>query len=795
MATTETTVYNIVKIFEANSKYKNSLGESLDNTNAYVLDKSMNLVPQGSVGELCISGDCLARGYLNKGELTQKVFVERNGTERTYKTGDLVRYAGEGDLEYLGRNDTQVSIHGLRVESAEIEAVVSTFPGIKQCAVVAENDLENVNNTKYLVCYLVSDADIQYEQLRMYLEKILPLYMIPTRFIQVPDTLPVTINGKLDMKKLKQYNTKRTQSFSSPATEMEKRVCQLWSMVLGIEKVGVNDDFFLVGGDSILSMQVVNKMRLDLGIKVTIKDIFVQRTIKRILQNLNTDQFESILEEEKEELTGSEFPLLPIQQWFFNKKLKSQDHWNQNFTIKTPNLSIPKLEMSLRKLIQHHDAFRLQFVQVDGSYVQKYGPEIDQVKLSTFDIQKVKKEEIEKNLENLQKSFNIEQGRLFCVGYVYGYSDNTARIHFAIHHLVIDTVSWRILMNDLNSLYNGNELNKGTSYGRWAKIVNEHTDQSTDIEYREECTNNIKNWNGGIMVTEDTINQQFTLDEQRSEALLRKCNSAYYTKTDDLLLTALAYATKEVTKNNVNFVTLEGHGREDMGQSCDVSNTVGWFTTMYPAKLNVAESLEDSIIATRNNRSKIPLNGIGYGLTHGYKDDALPKITFNNLGQFDNNNGDKDSWQITQERDILSSSDDSTNDNKSAIDVTVIYTEGKMKVDITSKFCKEKTKIFTETLKKRINQIVDHTMKKISTENDDENKSDGSTVSRNCVANFDPYIEFKNSKSSKTLFILPPGEGGAESYINNIVQHLQDHYNLIVFNNLYLHKDKHIKKI
>ena len=808
--TTETTVYNMVQIFDRNASFINSLGQTLLSTNRHVLDYNMHEIPQGAIGELHLSGDCLARGYLNKEDLTQKVFVTHLG-KRMYKTGDMVRYSVDGHLEYLGRNDSQVSIHGLRVEIGEIENIVSTFPSVKHCVIVPEHDPANANNTRYLTCYISPSEDVIDEvKLKLYLEKRLPLYMIPANIICINGVFPVTINGKLDIKALSNYKKDIVKVRSSPTTEQEKQMCQIWSKILGVTEIGIEDDFFISGGDSILSMQVVYQIRHEMKLVVSVKDIFVLRTIRRILGNVNAMQHEEMTHVLVEPNMSEDIPLLPIQKWFFNKNLVNVNNWNQIFTIKTPPLDIMRLKESVLSLIKRHDVFHLCFKKVGNDYKQVYVSKVDEVQFISIDISVDREKKQETIMRQLQKNFSIANGPLYSVVYLYGQSDNLSQILFVIHHLIVDTVSWRVLARDLEDIYEKRLLvMKGTSYSGWATMLEtlhkSGYDKTFWKSFVEELRTNVRKI---TPEARDFTHSKFTLGNQSSESLLTTCHEAFDTKINDLLLTGLGYALKELSGDQQNYVTLEGHGREHLSDAYDVTNTVGWFTTMYPVKIFALEDMESSIITIKQHLSKIPNNGIGFGLNYEYSNDLLPNVTFNYLGQFDHKKFKNKNWFILNEKETFSfpksklgennsEMDYIINGNSSAIDVTVVFNEGKMIFNIASRLSCENAKKFSNALKRAIDEVIDYTLRHASKSivySSLGNKEPTQNPLKNVFADgFDPFVEFESlSKYAPVLFILPPGEGGAESYLNNIVPQLAQ-CRLILFNNLYLYKEN-VKK-
>ena len=295
-ATESTVANNDYAYLNANQEFKNSVGKPLSNTNIYVLNDNLQMLPINAIGELYYSGECLARGYLNRPDLTADRFLpnpfqteeeKRLGkNSRIYKTGDLVRMLSNGELEYLGRNDFQVKIRGLRIELGEIENAISSFEGIKQAVVLAK-DKSDEKKQKYLIGYYVSENILDESDIKEYLQTKIPEYMIPNRLVRI-EKVPVTINGKLDKKALPEIEfTAQKDNYEAPRNEIESKLCQIWSEVLGLENVGINDDFFKLGGDSIQSIQIVGRINQDLRIHVSIKDIFIHKTISNISSYLS----------------------------------------------------------------------------------------------------------------------------------------------------------------------------------------------------------------------------------------------------------------------------------------------------------------------------------------------------------------------------------------------------------------------------------------------------------------------------------------------------------------------------
>ena len=678
---TETTTFAVTYLAnQASQPFSHSvpIGVALTNTTLYILDEQQRPVPIGAIGELYIGGAGVGRGYLNNQELTQKVFISNpfqtaqekqtgyNG--RLYKTGDLVRYLPDGNIEYLGRNDLQVKIRGFRVELSEIETRLMSYPTIKQAAVLA---LTNASGHKYLAAYYVADQVLVSEALTSYLIQFLPEYMLPTAFIYLA-AFPLNLNGKIDRKALPTPELTISHSFVAPTNKVEQVFCQIVADVLRIEEknISIEDDFFKLGGDSISSIQLASRIRQALGYYLSIKDIFNYRTIKALSDYVikNNNKMSVNIQSEQGLLEG-DIALSPIQQWFFNSMTlgKSPDagHWNQAFLIKVPVLNHQILKLSAQKLVAYHDMFRTIYPNLDKGNYQKLQP----LAFDCATINGLSCEQISQVLTKWQSQFDIKHGCLYHIGYLEGYPDNSARIHIAVHHLNIDAVSWRIIKHDLQSLYEffrqhqpfDETLNpeqilgaKGTSYRQWVNAQQNYLSNKSnmdELEYWHNLLADFEIYQQYInQFSTDTLSKlQIQLSEHQTRCLLKETNSIYHTTINDILLAALIQTLSIVFDTPTHYLLLEGHGREKLFDDIDVNNTVGWFTCMYPVKLLANES---SIIATLVNTKEllrsIPQKGLGYGILQGYVKQQLPTICFNYLGQFDT---DQDStlWTFSHE--------------------------------------------------------------------------------------------------------------------------------------------------
>ena len=711
---TETTVHVTYKVLsESDLGFGSNIGRAIKDQKVYVLDEKMNVVPIGVFGEIYVGGAGLARGYLNRPELTAERFIPNpfatkeeiaKGHDRLYKSGDIARWHACGELEYIGRNDFQVKLRGFRIELGEIESVLAQFSEIQQSVVlVKERD-----GNKYLIGYYVADKKLDEEAIRFHLSEHLPEYMVPSILMHL-NKLPLTINGKLDRKALPEYDFQLNEDHVAPRNDLEESLCKIWSDVLGVSEIGVKDDFFRVGGDSILSIQLVSRLRRK-GYHCSIKSIFENRTVERLSHYIRSTVDVVTVDAEQGILTG-EFNFLPIQQWFLDQHFVEKNHWNQSFLVKVPVLETQRLQNLLVKLAEQHDVLRMQYRQNTQVYLEK----IIIPELKVLDRSGLTEAELQEILTSWQSGFNIENGPLWQLAYLHDYPDGSARIYFALHHLIVDSVSWRILIEDIKSLYHGEELGKKTSsYRQWVDTVKlygkKHYQEA--FYWQEVIKNQTQEYPHVDIEKHENI---ISLSKSLTQNLLKNTSDAYHTQINDLLLTALAYALKSWTGLDKNHITLEGHGRENIDERIDMSRTVGWFTSMYPVNLNLEASLADSIKAIKENLRKIPAKGLGYGALKyscqhpGLVGHQLAPVSFNYLGQFDNEQG---LWQVIGEASGLSIATD--NQHELLVNINGWVMNGELQFSIVSQLKKNVAKCLSESFKYYLETIIAHCMEKIN---------------------------------------------------------------------------------
>ncbi|MCK4259133.1 MAG: amino acid adenylation domain-containing protein, partial [Halanaerobiales bacterium] len=648
---TETTICaSAWKCQEDESTYRTvPIGNPILNTQVYILNKNNHLVPPGVVGELCVSGVTLARGYLNRPELTGEKFVTNPYTkERMYRTGDLARWLGDSNIEFVGRMDTQVKVRGYRIEIGEIENQLLRHDAVNEVVVVARSDQEE---NKYLAAYFVSDGELKVAELRSFLSKELPDYMIPTYFVSL-EKMPLTSNGKIDQKALPEVVESMMIEvvYVAPESEVEKTLAQIWSDVLGVSTIGINDNFFALGGDSIKAMQILARAN-EYGLNIPVKEIFKHKTIAQILKNVDYNKEKIVISQA--EVSG-EVLLTPIQRWFFEHQFSHQHYWNQlNLFSLREDVDVKLLEDVFKKIIEHHDALRMGY-NFENGQVQQFNLRFDEVDFElglielAWDSYEVQKEKIIKISEEIQDQLNLETD-LMIKAVLFDLGDNGKRLLIIVHHLVIDGVSWRILLEDLENQYRSKLQDKlpfkTTSFLEWGHQLNHFAEtEILDIAYWEKI-NPVQVKSLSKMEVEENHSRDFKgvtvqVDQDLTEKLLTKVNLAYNTEINDILLTALTLSMTELMNCNNILLTLEGHGREEIIDELDLSRTIGWFTSEYPVYLEKQTTIEKTIKSVKETLRRIPNKGLNYGISRYLQGNEKlqrlnPEISFNYFGQLD----------------------------------------------------------------------------------------------------------------------------------------------------------------
>ncbi|WP_235604064.1 amino acid adenylation domain-containing protein [Bacillus gaemokensis] len=655
---TESTVFaTYYEVNEVEDKSENiPIGKPLSNTTTYIVNNNGHLQPIGVAGELWVGGSGLARSYLNRPELTSEKFVNNPFIpgERIYKTGDLVRWLSDGNIEYLGRIDQQVKIRGYRIELGEIEAQLLKIESVQEAIVVVR---ENDDGSKQLCAYFVANKDLTVRQIRETMSRELPDYMIPSYFVQL-EQMPLTPNGKIDRKALPEpeKNLQTGTEYVAPQTPIEEMLVSIWQTVLGVPQIGVLDNFFDIGGDSIKAIQASSKL-LQEGYKIEMKYWFKYQNIAEL--SLYVKPVTRLIDQK--EVTG-EVTLTPIQQWFFENKMEAPHHFNQAVMLyREQGFDVSALRKAMQKITEHHDALRMVFHQTEQGY-EAWNRGIEEKELFSLEVMDFRgnvnpASAIEEAANAIQSSIHLSEGPLMKLGLFR--CEEGEHLLIVIHHLVVDGVSWRILLEDIGAGYeqavNGEAIQlpqKTDSFQLWAEQLSLYAN-NPDMEKEREYWNEVeqipmellpkdKEQDCGLIKDSEAIAVKWTKSE--TEQLLKQANNAYNTEINDLLLTALGMAVHQWTGMEKIAVNLEGHGRESILSDLDITRTVGWFTSQYPVVLPIeaGSDISQRIKNIKKGLRQIPNKGIGYGLLKYLSENQEKQtstleseISFNYLGQFD----------------------------------------------------------------------------------------------------------------------------------------------------------------
>ncbi len=695
------------------------VGKPLPGTEIYILDNHQQLVPIGVVGELYVGRQQLAAGYHRRPDLTESRFIPNTFgflTDKSapllYKTGDSVRWLPDGNIEYVGRKDTQVKLRGYRIELEEIEAIIARHTSVKSVAVLvrgashAENpEGSEVGQTGRLMAWiepdhasqsqgLLTNPDNNHEKrafiqkLRLSVQQHLPSYMVPDVFCLVAE-LPLTPNGKVDRQRLPnpEQTELRQHEFVAPISEQQQQLCDIWQTLLGLEQVGIEDNFFESGGDSIVSVQLVSRAR-KAGMSFTVRQLFEYQTIARLTPHIK--MVHQRKEVPQRAVTGG-ITLSPVQAHFFARQLTECHHYNQSVLLHVPAEFSPSwLNQLVKALYQRHDGLRLCFENHGGIWSGWHRPvQENTLEEAVFSEQlpdsdcSVQNETLYQRSAHYHQSFDLTNGPLFKAVLFKRQPGERQTLLLVAHHLIVDGVSWRILLSDLqqgieqlNQSRAVKLADKTSSYQQWTAMLESNAERlvndcETDWWCQQLLLANqaIHPWlakhelaSAESVVSEEVHQLTFNLSGTHTQSLTGQANRLYRTTTNELILAALLYASHEVNQQESLALYMEGHGRDELCPELDVSETVGWFTSIYPFVMSAPLGSEagDVVKYVKDQFRQIPGNGIGYGLLRFMlrdpdvitlsKDNAYQRIVFNNLGQFDGLSDLGNGYQLADER-------------------------------------------------------------------------------------------------------------------------------------------------
>ncbi|MBB4635033.1 non-ribosomal peptide synthetase [Longimicrobium terrae] len=632
------------------------LGAPAPGTTSYVLDDGLRPLPAGVPGELCIGGVQVARGYLGRPGMTAERFVpdpfSADGGARMYRSGDRARWRADGVLEYLGRLDAQVKIRGMRVEPGELDAALRRISSVRDCAVIARRDAPGEVR---LVAYVVGPADPA--GLRAELRRTLPEALIPSAFVILAQ-LPLTPNGKLDRRALPAPEYASAAEYVAPATAIEHTLAEVWGEVLRRERVGVRQNFFELGGDSILSIQVVARARRA-GVEITPRQMFEYQTIAELASVAVRAETTVVAAHLRPD---GRVPLTPVQQWFLEQEQPAPGHHNQSMLLRVDDaLRADTLRAALDAVLEHHDALRLRFRRTAEGWEQAHaahaGISLERVDLSALPAADRDRAQDEA-AQTRQAALDLEHGPLGRAVLIDRGEEGRVLL-LILHHLVVDGVSWRILREDLERacarLEAGEAVDlppRGTSFRDWSHALRAYAqggELAAEAEFwRAQGADGVAPVPGDGAGEPGVHTLVIHLEEEETAALLREVPAAYRTQINDVLLCALADAVQAWTGSPRLRIALEGHGREEeIGAGIDLTRTVGWFTSIYPLVLDLAgaDGPGARLMSVKEQLRAVPRRGIGYSVLRAFAPDPAmraelraqpePGIAFNYLGQFD----------------------------------------------------------------------------------------------------------------------------------------------------------------
>ncbi|WP_203925051.1 AMP-binding protein, partial [Rugosimonospora africana] len=656
------------------------IGRPLLNTRVYVLDPGLRPVPCGVVGELYVAGAGLARGYLNRPGLSAGRFVaDPFGAmgQRMYRTGDLVRWTSDGDLVFVGRSDDQVKLRGFRIELGEIEAALTEDPVVSQAVVVLREDRPG---EKRLVGYAVgvNGATVDDGVLRDRLAKRLPDYMVPAA-VMVLDSLPLTSNGKLDRRALPAPDFSAASGSRGPRTAGEEVLCGLFAEVLGLDRVGIDDDFFALGGDSIVSIQLVSRARKT-GLLFSPQDVFEAKTVAGLAKVAGRkDETPAV---EGDDSGVGEVALTPIMRWLAGRG-GSVRRFSQSLVLPVPaGRGEKEVSAAVRSLLDSHDILRARLlVQENGEWRLQVSPKASvRVGVDRVDAAGLDGEALGGLVRRCRQAAIGEldpfAGVMLRAVWLDRGPDETGALLLVAHHLVVDGVSWRILAADLESMWEVLAIGGvpvvdpvPTSFRRWAQGL-------TAAAVQPARANELGLWerilagpdplltDRGLDPVRDVagsvVSVSVVLGAETTNALLTHVPAVFHAGINDVLLAGLALAVAQWRRSHGGdvdevLVDVEGHGRqEDLVDGADLSRTVGWFTSLFPVRLDAGTLTWEEVRAgspgvggvvkqLKEHLRQIPDNGIGYGLLRYLNPDTAqiladlptPQIGFNYFGRVD----------------------------------------------------------------------------------------------------------------------------------------------------------------
>ncbi|NGO44964.1 non-ribosomal peptide synthase/polyketide synthase [Streptomyces ureilyticus] len=627
-----------------------TIGVPTHNSRAYVLDPALKPVPAGVPGELYLAGVQLARGYLDRSAQTAERFVADpcgpSGT-RMYRTGDLVRRRADGELEFAGRADDQVKINGQRVEPAEVEAVLASVPGVRQAVVVVH---DTAAGARQLVGYVTGDPSADP---RAWLADRLPDHMVPVAVLTLP-SIPLTPNGKVDRRALPAPALEKS-SGRAPETAAERVLHDIAAGLLGRPELGVDDDLFGLGADSIHAIQLVSRARRQ-GLALTPQDVFDHPTVAR-LATVAADA--SAPEREAHDEPVGEFPVTPMERRLAERGGPTAGFAQSLLLTTDPGLTYELLRGALQAVLDRHYALRMR-----GRIIRPVGA----VRAEDCLVRAVDGD-MEGQRESARKALSPDDGVMVRAVWFDAGPTEPGRLLLVLHHLVVDGVSWRILLPDMAEALTAAAADRapdlspaGTSVRRWAGHLAALADDPgtqaelplwTELLAAEEPVLGARPLDPAQDVYATARTVTVTVPAALTDTLLTTLPAAHRATADDILLSALSAAVQRQRGEGPVLVDLEGHGRDHLPAGFDLSTTVGWFTRIHPVRLGPGtDTGPHSIRRTKEELRAVPHGGRGHDLLHDHLAHLpAPQIAFNYLGRLDAD--DLGGWRLADGTDAV----------------------------------------------------------------------------------------------------------------------------------------------
>ncbi len=576
-----------------------SIGHPMNNVQLYIVDKNTKLLPIGVIGELCIAGDGVCAGYLNREDLTNEKFIPNPfGEGKLYKTGDLAYWREDGNIYYVGRNDFQVKINGQRVELGEIENAIASIDGVVQCAVIVREQF---------VCAFYTGNEINTKELRTILSAKLPRYMVPHSFTHL-EALPMTVSGKLDRKALPEIdlaNISNDIEIVAPTTKEEQALAHVLSSVLNVESVNMLDNFFNIGGDSITAIYVVSDLE-DKGYELLVADIMQSDTLLDVAKAMKSTSNADIYEQTEVEAF---VPFSPIMRAYLNKRDDIAKDFVQTCILST-NCDEATAKKAIDALVSHHDMLRGAFTD-NGIIIQ---PSTTREVYSFETIAIDNENEATKSLLNTA----LDDDKLVKV--VFCKTTNGNLICITVHHFLIDLISWEVLAKDftiaVNQLTNNRDISlpaKSASFKLWNEELESYCNITENKAYWESVNQQLDSAKSFNTYEEENAEETFTFEfsKDTSSKLINEVNNAYGTRINEILITALGLAASKLANGSTG-IMIESHGRAQLPKRVAIERTIGWFTSCYPVIVNNTENIANEIISVKDTLRRIPTNGIEY---------------------------------------------------------------------------------------------------------------------------------------------------------------------------------------